>query len=288
MSHQVVGTQCSKPGCAGRVPDSGTHCVVCLTPAGYPNVRAAEAEADALRARFATAQKAATAANAANALALLGAALENSVAVICRNVALVHWLVSDDNALYTTYYRQVSANARIPESNQYDKARESVDSAVFPGYHREITFGALSLSGIGQTAFGPCSIVLRTAAIESRASLFDSPLFPFFERRKITVGTPVPLGYRAPWRERSTLAGAKLAALLTEQTTAEALPDLLVEKGADTTGDCIEVHIYGAIHRGAIERVILSPKPLRRPEQILVKSLRAALRDIGIQLEAAK
>jgi len=196
-------------------------------------------------------------------------------------------MASSDSALYTSYYHQVDAATRIPEDNEWDRTRESVDSAVFPHYYREINYGALSLNGVGQTAYGPFSVVLRGAAISERASVFDEPLFPFFKSHGVVVGNPLPPGYRATWQSRDRLAAAKLGPRLKPTTNPVDFPSLMLPSGGNTAGDCIEVHVYGPLHRRAIARVIGRPAN-RRADKILIASLKRKLEETGAKLELSK
>jgi hypothetical protein len=207
-----------------------------------------------------------------------------SSAVICRGLSAVMALVSSDNELYTTFYKQVEATSRIPEDNRWDRNRAALESAMFPHYHTEINYGALSLTGAGHTAYGPYAVTLRDVAIRDRASVFQEPLFPFFSRHKIVAGTDIPPGYRATWWDRGRLAAAKHGKDLTPSTHPQGFQDLLLPPDGDTEGDCIEVHVYGPIHRRAIERVIGS-KPKRKADRILLKSLSARLEEVGAKWE---
>ena len=101
---------CLNGECSAEVPAHVRNCVVCGTDAGCPNVR-------------------------------------SSKAVVSLPLSRVNELVSSDNSLYCTYYQGVDADSRLPESNEWDSVRQSVDALVFPYYFKEIRFGALTLDG---------------------------------------------------------------------------------------------------------------------------------------------
>ena len=278
--------ECANPECEAGLPGHVRACLVCGRDAGFPNVRAARGieEQPVAQARYEAAREASADGGYEDVFRQFELACSSAYAVICMGLSTVLYIVSSDNVLYATYYRQVDAAARIPEENSWDRARESVDSMMFPHYHREISFGALSLTGIGHTAYGPYSIVLKEVAIRDRTSVFHEPLFPFFRSRGIVVGDAVPPGFRATWSDRGRLAAAKHGSQLTAHTDPDDFQDLLLSPGGDTEGDCIEAHVYGPIHRRAIWRV-MGTAPRRRADQILVKSLQRKLDEVGAELQ---
>lgn len=281
--------KCTNPDCQEEIHGSYRSCVVCGRDAGHPNVRVAEEprEKAALSVRYGTSLSRAAADGYQNVFERFQHAVSQSNAVICRPLSNLVEIVSSDDALYVSYYRQVAAGIRMPADNSWDRGRESVESAVFPHYYQEMAYGALSLTGIGVTAYGHFSILLKEAAIKERASVFDQPLFPFFRNEKIVVGEPLPLGYRATWPDRGRLAAAKLGSQLTADTSDDCFQAILLKEGTDTETDCVEVHIYGPIHRRAIARVTGS-SPHRKADRILVASIKKKLVEVGASLELLK
>jgi hypothetical protein len=210
-----------------------------------------------------------------------------SVAVIARGLPLVCWLASGDNALYTSFQKQVSSGERIPEDNQWDQSRAAVEGAIYPNYSAEITFGALSIDRIGALAYGAYCIVLKTSMIESRTTIFDENPFEFFKRHQIVLGTTsIPAGYRSTWSDRGKAAKAKLHPKLEKTTSRDEFASLLLSQGAGGTGmvECMETHIFGPIHRRAIERVI-GRKPKNKADGAILRSLRTNLESVGASLE---
>jgi hypothetical protein len=211
-------------------------------------------------------------------------AAAGSRAVICQKLSVVQRLISSDNDLYTTYYNQVNSTARMPEDNKWDRARESVASAIFPHYYKEVNYGALSLSGAGHVAYGGYSMVLKNSAISERSSVFEGPLFPFLEALGVVLGSEIPLGHRAPWTNRGQLCATKIGPKLKIGAEVADFEALLLEPTMDTEGDCVEVHIYGPIHRRAVETVV-GKEPTRRADKILLKELGRVLKEVGANLE---
>lgn len=280
---------CTNQHCSADVPPDRRECVVCGQDAGFPNVRAAQRteERGRLLARFEEAHQSAKARGIEGIFTLFREAASNACAVICLPLSRVLGVAQSDNALYASYYKTVNAGIRIPEDNQWDRKREQLESALFPGYHTEIVYGALSISGIGQTAYGSYSMVLREHAIGHRTSVFDSPLFPFFREHKVGVGDDVPVGYRATWEDRGVLAAAKLGERLDGNATEETFQEILISEGTDTEGECIETHIYGAIHRRAIEHVV-GPNPKRKADRVLLEAARERLDEVGVELKVTQ
>ena len=62
--------------------------------------------------------------------------------------------MSSDSNLYASFYKQVGSGARLPENNEWDLGRSAVDAQLFPYYHEEMTFAALSMDGRGPASFG--------------------------------------------------------------------------------------------------------------------------------------
>src|SRR5204863_9003939 len=77
------------------------------------------------------------------------AALDGSVAVLCRSLEQVLALLSNENAAYITYYRERGSGGRRAGEQPVETQREATDIRVFPAYHEHIRFAALSLDGKG-------------------------------------------------------------------------------------------------------------------------------------------
>ena len=280
------GVQCPNAQCRYTIPPHVRECPVCNEQVGYPNVRACETpeEQAALDTRYKSAISCARAKKSRVVLKRFEQAVTHSKAVICRPLSVVQKLMSSDQDLYNNYYNMVDSNARIPEDNRWDAARESVDAKIFPYYHRSICFAALSLSDKGLQAYGDHCMVLRTEFIHRRATTFEENTFVFAQHRSLAVTEPVPPGYRATWADRGRLAVAKLEPLVDQGTSDSQFPGILMTSQANRSGDCIEVHIYNGIHRKAVEKVVGQRKP-RRSDACIVASLKKKLQEAGPHYE---
>src|SRR5260370_12734062 len=135
-----------------------------------------------------------------------------------------------------------------------DLQRWIADLIIFPYYQSEIRFAALSLDGIGATAYGDCSIVLKDVAISERATAFEENSVLFCEKHELGAAKLLlPPGYRSTWDARGILAVAKLEPKLTPATSAAAFAKLLL---GTTDPDFVEVHIYGNLTPGTIEPIL--------------------------------
>jgi hypothetical protein len=276
------------PACGERVPDSARNCPGCQLDSGFPNVRAADLpeEGLALQQRLTDAEISAKARGCDGILRDFGKAVLRSKAVLCRSLGAVSSLVSNDNALYTNFYKQVIGEVRLPEDNRFDRGRSAVDGTLFPNYSTEICFAALSLNNIGPTDYGPYTIVLKENRISQRATVFEENAFTFCQiKHHIVVGDPIPPGYRAVWVQRDRLAMAKLHSNIELTTRPADYPSIISHRGSKPAeDDFIEVHIWGPIHRSAIELVV-GPKPKSREDRVLCMSLERKLKDVGAALE---
>lgn len=284
-AHAAIVDLCT--ACGAPVPPHLRNCAVCGTDNECPNVRAARntREQAALQERLRNAEISADARTCLTVLNSFGTAVLNSRAVIARSLGVVHNIVKSDNELYVPFYKQVASGARLPEVNGWDQGRTAADSTILPNYHQEISFAALSLDGKGLTAYGAYTIVLRDQAVALRASVFEENPFTFNQRHRIIAGQPVIPGYRAIWSERDILAKAKLHHLLNSKTTPDKFAGILMtQRSASGDPDFIEVHIFGNIHRRAIDRV-LGPRPRSGLDNVLFKDIERALRQVGATLE---
>lgn len=269
--------------CGSPFAESSRLCPGCNSDLGFPNVRAAEKpeEVEAVRQRCVDAEVSAKARKCESILLQFGEAVKQSKAVINRDIGVVSALVSNDNALYSTFYHSVEAQARLPEDNPFDRSRSSIDSTLFPLYHKEMRFAALSLDGRGLQKYGGLTMVLKEDIIKHRATVFEENSMDFCRRQKLVVGSPVPSGYRTVWNKRDELATAKLHSLLTATTSPKEFPKLLLKSGdGKTTDEFIEVHIYGSFNRRGIDRIV-GTMPKSRVDKVLLKSIRTKLKEFG-------
>lgn len=274
--------------CETDIPYSAERCIGCGADVGFPNVRAANqsTEVSALHERLRYAQVAAGERGCAAELELFGTAAADSHAVMVRSLAALDSLVSQQQTAMVSYYKMVRTGARLPENNEFDMNRLRIDSTINPfNVHEEIQFAALSLDGRGVPWYGDYSLTLRDNMIGMRASVFEENPFRFLDKHPISPTESVPQGYRASWQRRGELAMAKLHPRIREGMTGEDFNGVLLEQGEKSAdSDFVEVHIYGAIHARAIERVI-GPEPRLRPDRIIWKRVKRELTKLGAQVE---
>ena len=254
---------------------------------GFPNVRLAERadERKALNIRLQNAKTSAKARGVESTLEAFGVAVASSRTVLARDLGTLHSLLKSDNLLYISFHQQVRSNSRIPEDNKWDRGRTAAESTINPHFFDQINFACLSLDGVGTSGYGAYHITLKDKLIERRTTFFEENPFVFCERHRIVAGNAPPLGYRATWEDRRSLAMAKLQHNLSGTTTGDQFPGILVERGAAPgCGDFIEAHIYGPLHRATIEKVI-GPRPRKGPDLAIWKSVLKILRDNGAVVE---
>ena len=271
---------CPNSDCSAEIPAHVRFCVVCGTDVGCPNVRAASdvEEVQALDERVEKAHAHAKSVGAGEVLESFFKAVKSSKAVVSLPLGRIKELVTSDNSLYGTFYQGVEADMRLPEGNEWDSIRQSVDALVFPYYFEEIRFGALTLDGIGVSKYGNLSIVLIDSAIRNRSTVFEENTIEFVRSHKL-IGDVIPPGYRAVWDSRDKLATAKLAKKIRSSTTNEEFPKLLLDGD-----DYIEVHIYGPIHRRAIEK-LTGTRPTNRYDRVIFESIEHKMREVDAEVE---
>lgn len=274
--------------CETEVPYAARECVGCGQDVGFPNVRAANrpAEIEALRDRVRYAQVAADGRGCAAELEEFGTAASSAEAVLVRHLTVIDYFFSNEQAAMVSYYKMVRAGMRLPENNDWDANRGRIDGTINPyEVHEHIQYAALSLNGRGVSWYGDYAVTLRENMIEGRATVFEENPFTFCNKHPIPPTGSVPPGFRAAWARRGELAMAKLHPRIQPGIKASDFPAILVEQGEKSAdSDFIEVHIYGAIHARAVERVI-GPEPVRRADRAIWKRVKRALVTTGAEIE---
>src|SRR5947209_801748 len=102
------------PECKTPVPDSERSCPACQKDIGFPNVRAAlrPEEKLALAQRVHDAEVSAKARNCSAVLEDFGRAVLTSKAVLCRSLSILQSLISSENTLYVSFYRNMESGSR--------------------------------------------------------------------------------------------------------------------------------------------------------------------------------
>ncbi len=233
---------------------------------------------DALEAKYLAARAAVVARDCEAAFFGYEAALNGSVAVLCRSLDDAKALLSSESAVYGTFYHQRESGMRRAETSPIETQREASDVRLFPHYHKEIRYAALSLDGRGATAWGPCSLILKAAAISHRATAFWQNAVDFCNAVCPRQDEPIPPGFRAVWASRAKLAAAKGEPMVLSTTTAAEFPRILLE-GARF----VEVHIFGPFDRQSIEKVLV-PAPTTRADRALVSGIRSVIKKAGLAI----
>ncbi len=277
--------QCPNPDCGEHVPDHVRHCVVCGADAKVPNVRAAsrDDETTALGQRLMAAEEDARKRGCLGILTDFRQSVAKSSSVVCRSLGIVNELLSTDNTLFATFYQGVHGDARLPEDNEWDRIRQSVDSLLFPFYYEQIRFANLSIDGSGVTDYGEYCVVLKDASIKHRSTVFEENTILFVQRHRIVAGDALPLGYRAVWDSRDQLAAAKLGAQLSSSTKPGDYQAILIDSKSKET-DFIEVNIFGPLHRRAVAH-LSGPEPRRAADKVIFRSVLKKLKEIGATWE---
>jgi hypothetical protein len=253
------------PVCAEDVQPHERFCVGCQTDCGFPNVRAATAERQALADRVADAEAQAVANGTSEILEKLKTAVKSSQAARARSLDEVYGLVKADNKLIGTFHDLKGAGLLRPSATAMEAARQSAEPLVFLNYHEKIQFAALTLNDEGLFNYGNCVMVFREASIAARATVFEENCVLFCQRRNIGPANPVvPTGHRATWDQRHDLAVAKLGPRLRSGMTDSDLAPLLLMSGGEAAKDeFIEIHIYERLHRSALNSELLWWRPSR-------------------------
>ena len=272
----------SCPVCDNEIPFHSRNCPVCQSDVGFPNVRQALREQQELDHRYGEALTLASIRGTEEALKAFERALLSSRAVMCRSTTDILAMLRSDCALWGSFYQQVGQSARLAQYNQWDMSRKSVDEAMFPLYAEEVIFAALSLNDRGPRHYGDCHLVLKSDLIESRATVFEENPFTFFQRHRVVIGTDVPTGYRGCWSQRQKVCVAKLHTRIAGDASPEQFARILLwDDAADS--DFVEVHVYGAIHRRALEKISFE-QCLPAPQQVILEGITRELERLGIQV----
>jgi hypothetical protein len=268
----------------GRVPALfERHCLACGSDVGFPNVRFAmsQEEQNALAARVLSARKVATENGTIGTLDDFGRAVSQSRTIMVRYLTDLQRVVQQDRQLFVTYHKQVASGQRVPEQNEWDPARTAVESLIHPHYYNEISWAALSLNMLGATSYGGYHITLKEHFVAHRATVFEENPFYFCSRHQVVAGALPPAGFRATWEKRGDLAIAKLQPFITGTMQPSDFDALLLKDGAHTGDvDCIEVHIFGPIHRAAIEAVVCE-RPSNAADAAIWASVKGDLISLG-------
>lgn len=274
------------PCCKEPVHDSNISCPHCQIPLGFPNVRAAEntAEASELERRYLKAVDDAELAGTHVEAVAFELAASKSHVIIAKKWGAVRRTVEHDRPLFKNFYRQVIEDGRQPEDNDYDRQRRAVDASFFPYYEDKIVFGALSLDGKGDSSYGDCHFQFKENSISHRTSLFHANTLVFCLNKKLTIGSPIPLGFRSTWNRRGQLAFAKYHSQLKPGMSHADFAGVLLNTAAGkgtADADFVEAHIYGEVHLSNVD-AFWGVRPKSKPDRIIADRLKRLLTEKGV------
>lgn len=242
------------------------RCPHCGRPGLFPNVYMAkkDVEQKALNQRYEQALKEADKRSCGARIEEFEAILNQSKAVIAKNLNIIEPIASSDSAAYSTYYKLLDADVRLPSGDKWDVLRRVADTALFHEQYKNIRFAALTLDNKGLSNYGDCYMILKDDMIAHRASVFEENSILFMEHHDILVAEThnLPKGYKATWDERTKLCIAKLSGKIDKNTPKDDFPGILLKQGNTSADDeFVEVHIWGPITIRAVERIeFLGPK----------------------------
>lgn len=203
------------------------------------------------------------------------AAVRNeSQTVLVRPLAEVANLFDRLNNFHQTFHQRLRTGAVGFDGGKYDENRPAVDGKLFPRYHEEITFAALSIKETGVSGpYGKCHMVLKTHLTQHRASVFKGNSYEVLESLGVKLTEPVPKGLRTTWERRGKMAVSKFSGKFTATTTDAEFPTIL----NDGNNDFIEVHIFGSISHRTIEKVGINKAALEDGEKYIAEALKGKI-----------
>jgi hypothetical protein len=256
------------------VQDNQLYCPFDYTFHGYPNVKFAQRDRQALEERV-TRVIATVGQETAQKLRDFAARTQ---AVINVSPMFLRSFLYSRRALYAPYRKQLQAGIRTPAEAAFDKERAAAEAELF-GTEVSVIHAALAVRGQGLTSYGSVALRLDSRAIEGRASLLDENSFTFCRKYR----RPFPPGHLATWETRGELVlalfGERLAALPEDDFASL----LLFSEGDRETDRFVEVHIWGEFPPEAIATIEVLADPADEFEEFdLALAKRAAVQS-GIE-----
>lgn len=283
---------CVNAACGHEVPSNVDRCPHCGEALDAPNVRTARhpREKAALEQRYRRAREDLSARGSSATADAFERALAGSSAVIMRSLGEIERLTGSEHELYSTYYKLLDAGQRSLDRG-WGMRRVLAEEVLFHGYKQEIRFAMLTLDGRGSSKYGEYGIVLASAMIAARATVFEENGVVFMMKldptfMQMTRGD-IPQGHRATWNDRAMLCVAKLAPWLTADTDPAAFASLLLRPGASLEGDddFVEVHVYGPLSVRSIAKIVQLGPDRSDAEGIKRRAWQEKLSSSGVPLE---
>lgn len=272
--------------CGAKLDPSKRACPSCLEDCGFPNVRLAQSEAEtaALNARVYDADVSADARQCKAELDdFADAVTKSSEATIARPLRVIHNLISEPLYSYISFKKEIDAEQRTAQDNEWDAVRTQYEHALYPNFHEKIIFSSLSLNNKGLSGYGAVVIVLKEALIRKRTSLFEENPHSFIQKHKVLLNEKIPSGFRSDWDNRGNLARAKLHSKITPSISPSEYGEILItDNGGTGDGDWIEAHIYGSINRSAIKTLIRN-QDFNRANSYIWRGLVELATEVGVE-----
>ena len=230
----------------GRSIDTDTVYCRCTNFVGFPNVRAALDEQNALQARYLKARQDCRKRGVANVLNRLETIAGESQPAITMSYEACDGLLRSKK--YQNYNLRLEASLRGIAAPVDHADRESVGVRLYPGYHRHLAYAALSPDGRGLENYGKVVVLWAVTPeyLGKRSSLLEENSYAFYNRHGLgTLGAVPPGGFRSTWKDRAKLVAAKLASRLTVHTGPHGMKDMILNSGNDRhNDDFVEIVIY--------------------------------------------
>jgi hypothetical protein len=146
---------------------------------GFPNYRAAAAEHGDLLRRSDAAHAASTRRGTAPLLGKLEVLAAQSLPVIAMSFAACDDILRPGK--YRNYDQRIGSGERTPAAAQDHADREMVGARLFPMYHQNILYAALSPDGRGLSSYGAVAVRWEVTAnyLARRATLLEESSFHF-------------------------------------------------------------------------------------------------------------
>jgi hypothetical protein len=214
--------------------------------------------------------------------------LDRARPVICIWFNELQRLAFSDSNIMATYYERIDAGVIVPKGDKWATLRETVESATFPGYKRQIHFGALSLDGSGVRNYGNCALQAKDEMILHRTTLFEDNnvvLTALYQSVAMREADNPPKGFRAVWEDRHKLCVAKLAGQLAIGQSSIDFQGLLLAQGANTSDDrFVEAHIFGSLTVRSLASVRITRRR-NRPTRTEIKDVSRQLANHTVAIE---
>tara|TARA_R110000868_G_scaffold51724_2_gene163507 strand:- start:1344 stop:2180 length:837 start_codon:yes stop_codon:yes gene_type:complete len=269
--------------CGAVLLPSGTQCHQCESPIGFPNVRKAVSEKSKLLERYNSAQNSIILRDIVDVAINFEQYVEHEAKLILAKPVIEVLALTNPNKLMTTYHKEIRANARTAEDNQYDQNRDGFESIINPQYHENIQYAALSLTDKGLTYYGGVHLTLNLNKVKHRTTLFEENSYNFVVKHKLTGVDVAPEGYRATWEDKTKLAVVKCNYKLNKNTSENMFSTIIINDDP-ANPEFIEAHIYGNLGAATVDNMLLGNSACE-DDVLMFKASKNAFRKLGINIQ---